>query len=337
MKLVTLALLFLASVTYSQEAVHLIQSSVKLNGHEKTELYFGLAEGDQLILDFSMKKGKNLSEIEISEHEGRVIFSDAVVKKLKNRILQITASKIYKFRFSNLSSRHRIISFTIKRIPKNESLRNYNSTVSWRTSYDTIYKEKEEKYLIRKDTSIVNLLDQVSKVHSQTNMNGNTSTAKFKLPQNTVSWAYYIDVEQAGQKAFQEAASNLARLAPKIAAIPEVGPVAAIALGVTGLLPTIQNGEDINFYITDYDNAQLFLSREPFNALREGLIINAFGKMTPNPDYNGYYYICLHNDNAVTGVSVTLKVSAIVVKEEWGNRTLKIPVITERKEAYLVQ
>lgn len=336
MKSMTLALLFFSSLAaYSQEAIDLIESTLKLDASGKKEFHFGFAAGDQLVLDLKTEKGHRLSEISVSEYKGQVLFSDMDVKKLKSQIVRIPANNIYTIHFSNLSSHHQVVHFTIKRIPKDETGRNFNSTVSWKTVYDTTYQEKKEKYLIRKDTSIVNLLDQVSKVHSQTNLNGHTSTSKFKLPKNTVSWAYYIDVNQAGQKAFEEAAGNLSRLAPKIAGIPEVGPVAAIALGITGILPAVQGNEDIQFYITDYDNVQLFLSGSAFNSLRKGLVVNTSGRMTPTPGYNGYYYICLSNDNAVSGVSVTLKVSAIVVDEEWGTRTIRVPVVTERKEAYL--
>jgi hypothetical protein len=55
--------------------------------------------------------------------------------------------------------------------------------------------------------------------------------------------------------------------------------------------------------------------------------------MTEN--YKGQYHICLLNDNAITGVSVAVKITAIVVKEEWGTRPIQKMHVSSHEEAYL--
>lgn len=334
MKLITLALVFFCSFSYSQEAVDLMESTLKLEASEEKEFYFGFAEGDQILIDFQVEKGRFIHELEISDLNKSAVFSDFKVKKIKNKSIRITSTGIYKIKCSNHSNKNKSYRIHIKRIPKNSETQHFNSTVYWKTVSDTISKEKTEKYLVRKDTSIVELLDQTSKVHSYTNLNSSKNTSKFKLPKNTVSWAYYIDVNQSGQASYEKATKDLARLSPLTSKIPGFGPVAAIALGLSPLLPMIQGEEDVNFYLTDYDNVMLFLSGSNFNSIRKGLVTNTYGKMQPDPNYNGYYYICLENDNAVMGITVIVKVVAIVVTEEWGNRVIPA-IIKERKEGYL--
>lgn len=52
MKLIPLALLLFSSfLACSQEAVELIESTLKLGISEEKEYYFGFAEGDQIVLD----------------------------------------------------------------------------------------------------------------------------------------------------------------------------------------------------------------------------------------------------------------------------------------------
>lgn len=335
MKSILLLLLLISSFTYSQQTVELLESTLKLGPSEEKEFYLGFAEGDQVLLDFTVEKGRFVDEFEVLNLDKSVIFSDVKVKAIRNKTIRITNTGIYLFRFTNKSSKDKLTAIHIRRIPKSPETQGFNSTVHWRVIGDTISKEKTEKYLIRKDTAIVELLNEVSKVHSNTNLSSsNQNTIKFKLPKNTVSWAYYIDVDQAGQKDFEKATKELANLAPKVSMIPEIGPVAALALGMTPLLPAIQNGEDVNFYLTDYENVLLFMKGSKFNSLRKGLVINTYGRMEPDPKYTGNYYICLENDNAVTGITVTVKVVAIVVTEEWGTRTINA-VVKERKEAHL--
>ena len=335
MKLIVPVLLLFSSFAYSQEGVELLEATLKLGTSEEKEFYFGFAAGDQLVLDLSVEKGRFMDEVAVADLNQFALFSDFKIKSIKSKTIRITNTGIYTIKCSNKSTKDKSFTIRIKRIPKNSETQNFNTTVYWRTIHDTISKERTEKYLIRRDTAIVELLNEVSKVHSIANLSsGNSNTVKFKLPKNTVSWAYYIDVDQAGQKDFDKATKDLARLAPKVSMIPEIGPVAALALGMAPLLPAIQSGEDVHFYLTDYENVLLFLDGSSFNSIRKGLVINTYGRMEPDPNYTGYYYICLKNDNAVTGIMVTMKAVAIVVTEEWGEKVINA-LVKERKEPYL--
>ncbi len=55
--------------------------------------------------------------------------------------------------------------------------------------------------------------------------------------------------------------------------------------------------------------------------------------MTTN--LRGTYHFCLSNDNAVTGVTVTVKVTAIVVNENWEKRPIQKLEVVTRKVPFL--
>lgn len=335
MKLFALALLLLSSLPgYSQEAVELIESTLKLGISEEKEYYFGFAEGDQIVLNFEVVKGKSIGEVEVLEYPSFTKFSDYETSAITNKKLPVSKDGIYKFRFKNKGLSGKICKIHIQRIPLNEHTKDFNSEVYWRTFYDTTYYSKNETYLIRRDTSVVNVMDQTAKVHSQGNVNGNKTTLNFNLPRNTKAWSYYIGVDQEGQQAYQDAVNNLSEFAsPIVKRLTGNNPVACLALGLPSYLAQAQRGEDIDYYIVINENANLFYSGQQFYYLKKGKVINAFSRMDHLSNDN--FHVCLYNDNAVTGVLVSVKVIAIVVNEQWGSRVIQVPRISERREAYL--
>jgi len=48
------------------------------------------------------------------------------------------------------------------------------------------------------------------------------------------------------------------------------------------------------------------------------------------------YHVCLSNDNAITGVEVSVKITAVIVNQEWGTRPIQRLHVTTRQEAYLI-
>lgn len=297
-------------------------------------VYYGFAEGDQLIFSFQEVNGKELKEVEIIELPSSSKFMDYKTKSIENKTLTINRTGIYKFRFANSAIGGRICKFKIQRIPKSDTTKEFNSSVYWRSVFDTTYTVEQERFLVKSDTVVSNITDQTSKVHSTGNLNGNKSTFNFTLPDNTVAWSYYIGVNQEGQQAFQKATTELSsKAAPLVAKIPGYGPLAALALGSASYLSQIQGGEDIDFYVVDNDNVNLFSEGGAFSYFKKGKVINDFSKMTS--PLKGMYHVCLSNDNAVTGVEVAVKITAIVVNQQWETRSVKRMHVTSREEAYL--
>lgn len=317
-----------------QNPIDVADNTLKVGAFGEEVFYYGFAEGDQLIFNFEEVKGKELKEVEIIELPSSSKFMDYKTKKIENKIINITTTGIYKFRFSNSAMSGRICKVKIQRIPADESTKNFNTSVYWKTVYDTTYTTVQEKYLISKDTVVHNITDRVAKVHSTTNVNGNKTTFNFTLPANTVSWSYYVGVDQAGQEAYQQATKEIAsKAAPLVSKIPGYGPLAALALGSTSYISQLQKGEDIDYYICDGNNVNLFLGGQAFYYIKKGKVINDFSRMTTN--LKGTYHFCLSNDNAVTGVTVTVKVTAIAVTENWGTRPVEKMNVTSRQVPYL--
>jgi len=310
------------------------QTTVKVGGMGTEELYFGFDEGDKIIFNYELVKGKDLKEIEIFEYPNSSIFMDYKTKEIKDKTIEINNKGIYKFSFKNSSLGVRICKVKIERIPANSENSKFNTTVYWKTLRDTSYYYEDEKYLIGKDTNIINVASPTVKVHSTTNADGNKTSFNFNLPNNTVSWSYYLGVDQSGQEAYEKATKDLAEKAgPLVAKIPGYGPLAALALGGTSYISKLQNGEDVDYYIVEGNNVNLFLSGEAFNYIKKGKVINDFGRLTS--PLSGNLHFCFRNDNAVTGITVTVKVVAVTVKENWDVRKVKKYNVKTWKEPYL--
>ena len=312
------------------------ENTLKVGGLSDEVFYYGFAEGDQLIFDFEEMKGKPLKEIEISEYPNSSKYMDYKSKSIENKIIQINKSAIYKFRFSNSAIGGRICKFKIQRIPGSDETKNFNTNVKWKTLYDTTKYTVNERYLVSRDTIVHNITSQNAKVHSVGNINGNRNSFNFTLPQNTYSWSYYIGVDQQGQQALEDATKKLSESAtPLVSQIPGYGPLAALALEGTSYIAQLQKGEDIDYYLVDGNNVNLFLSNEQFSYLIKGKVINESRRVTNIK--KGSYHFCLYNDNAITGVQVQLNITAIEIKENWGERPVDKQRVDSKKVPYLEQ
>lgn len=110
--------------------------------------------------------------------------------------------------------------------------------------------------------------------------------------------------------------------------------MAALALGSTSYITQLQTGEDVDYYIVAGNNSNLFLAGSQFYFLKKGgKVINDFSRMTA--PLKGSYYFCLSNDNAITGITVTVKITAIQVKEIWDTRPIQKMKVVLREEPFL--
>lgn len=328
-----LAALF-TQLLFGQTPIEVTESTIKIHTAGEKSFYFGFAEGDQVIFNCEEINGKELNEVEIVEMSSTSKFKEYNTKSIKNKRFTIPKTAIYQFRFSNTAIGARICKYKIERIPSSEATKNFNTAVFWKTVNDTYYTTHQERTLIKTDTTISNLTDQVAKVHSTTNRGGNETILNFSLPEKTVSWSYYIGVDQSGQEAYEKATRNLASKAgPILSRIPGYGPMAALALGGASFLTVAQSGEDIDFYLLHGDNGKLYQAGKKFSYIKKGKIINDFSRMTDVQ--KGQYYVCLSNDNALIGVTVAVKITAVLISEKWDTIPIQKMHITSRQEAYL--
>ncbi|GAA4457603.1 hypothetical protein [Rurimicrobium arvi] len=295
--------------------------------------YYGFAEGDKVIFNFEEVNGKELKELEILAMPSSSLFMDYKTKKVENKTVVIPETGIYKFRFANSNLlAGRICKYRIQRIPANDASQKFNTVAYKRTVYDTTYFEEPERYLVKADTFATEVMNQTVKVHSKNNMNGNRTVSNFPLPPNTIAWSYYIGVDQAGQQAYEQAARTLTESKTFVSAIANSSPLAAVALGFAPLITHLRAGEDIDYYLSDGDNATLFYERRPFKCYKQSKVINDFAQMSPLP---GSLAFCFSNDNEIQAVTVAVRVMAIQVNPVWDTKMVSRMKVAQHEEWYL--
>lgn len=323
---------------FGQQPIDIAESTLKVGALTDEVFYYGFAEGDQLIFSFEEVKGKELKEIEIAELGGSSKFMDYKSKKVTGKALTISKTGVYVFRFSNSSLSGRICKFKIQRIPGSDATKSFNSSVYFRTVYDTTYIPVEEKYLAKSDTAAVTVLDQVTKVSSQSALNGNAnkSVVDFQLPENTIAWSFYIGVGQEGRKAFEAGTSSFLGQATKVVStISGYGPMAALALYGVNVFSKTGGSDNVKYwFITDWDNVQKFQADQPFMMYKQGDVVTEASQMkTP---LVGKIHIALSNDNIMQAIEVNIKITAVQLNQTWATHLVNKMNVASRQVAYLM-
>src|SRR6188474_1206538 len=150
---------------YGQKPVDVAESSVKVGIKAEEMVYYGFAEGDQLIFSFEEATGKEMKEVEIVEMPGTSKFMEYKTSKIVNKTINISRTGIYKFRFANSALLPRVCKFKIQRIPANGATQNFNTTVYFDTYNDTTYTTEIESYIEKADTIINNFQERNIKVN----------------------------------------------------------------------------------------------------------------------------------------------------------------------------
>ncbi len=251
-------------------------------------------------------------------------FMDYKTAKIENKKINITRTGIYKFRFSNSNIKGRICKIKIQRIPSSDVTKNFNSSVYWRKAYDTTYTTVKENYLIKSDTTVQSIVDQTAKVSSQNAINGNSNKTivDFTLPKGTNSWSYYIGVGKEGKQEYNQTSDKFYNTASKAALrIPGYGVMAALALQGINYFNKVQGEDNVKYYfISDWDNVLLFQGGNQFYQYKLGDVVNDASQM--KIPKQGKVYLGLVNDNFAEPIDVIVKVTAIVVTEQWGIRDI---------------
>ena len=97
-------------------------------------------------------------------------------------------------------------------------------------------------------------------------------------------------------------------------------------------LTKLDTGQHINFWIVEDENAELFKNGEQFRFVKKGRGINEFSRMEPG---NKAFYFCLHNDYKDTPVTVTVKITAILINEKFMSEPVRRMHVTLKKGMHL--
>jgi hypothetical protein len=325
------------STAFALSPVIVAENTLKVEGHGEEVFYYGFAAGDNLVLSFKVVKGGSLKELEITELPSSTKYMDYSVKKIENKTIHIFRTGVYKFRFTNDGRQGRVCEIKIQRISASTATKDFNTSVFWRTVQDTTYAPTQEKFLMKRDTTALMLVERTTKIGSSNliKSGANKELIDFTLPVGTVSWSYYIGSGSEGQKALSRAKSGFLNSAASTAShIPGYGTMAALALYGINVFSLIQGEDNVKFwFIGDEINASMFTFGEEFKSFKHGNVLNDAAQM--KKPLTGKIYLGLLNDNLIEPINVTLSVTAIVVTEQNSVKNNRIMSITGRKEAYL--
>jgi hypothetical protein len=357
MKKNVLFFLFILHITagFSQQAIDVTEQTIKIGARKSEEMYFGFAAGDQLIFNFAETDKKELKEIEIIEYPSASKFADFKTAQIDHKVLQVSKTGVYQFRFHNTALTGRVCRIHIQRIPASEATLHFNTNVSWvnrqdtswnsytrdeLVGYDTLYEQVTKKELVKTEQVEELIMDKPQRVHSATNENGNRTSLFFTLPQaeigtyktkKVIAWAYWVGVGEEANQAWKQNMKVMGTLVKSTAKM-FTSPLGALAIGAIADLAVPHLGEDVAYCVTDQMNRDLFLARKAYRIYDEGKGVAGFRKFTQEAFCRGTWFICLSNDNTMQGIDATIKVVTIIETNYYEDRVYREQKITPRYE-----
>lgn len=334
-----------------QKPVDVAELTIKIGSMGSEELFYGFAEGDEIIFNFEELNGKDLKEIEIIELPSSSKFMDYKTTEVLDKKILVNQTGVYQFKFNNSSFGKRVVKVKIQRVPKSDDLISFNTNWEWKTiydttytpytqdslvGYDTTYVEKTKKVLVQIDTLVTELFNKTERVHSETaigktqyaylNVNLPTNTYnpnRFKPYQSTevISWSYWIGVGQKAVEEYDKANSKLSESINAIGALTGYGALASLAVTGISMFSTPSVGDNVQYQFITVQNGV----NKTFNS---GNGIAASGRNTNL--LQGGFTIQLFNDNFRKGIDVTVKLACVQIRKTWKDKQYTEQVINPR-------
>ena len=90
-----LTCLTILSAFGQQQPIDVAELTIKIGSVGSEELFYGFAEGDQIIFNFEEMKGKELKEVEIIELPSSSKFMDYKTTKIENKKILVNQKGVY--------------------------------------------------------------------------------------------------------------------------------------------------------------------------------------------------------------------------------------------------
>ena len=337
MKKIINSMLFVATLCYgsinAQTPITVAETNFKLSILGEEFFYFGFAQGDQVMFSFEEQTGKDLKEVEIVELPSNSLYKEFKTNRIQNKILTVPRIGIYQFRFANSVLMQKTCKLKIQRIPANASTQNFNTTVYWRTVYDTTYRTAQQQAQTKESFKTVTLLPPTTYFLEPNNVGAKPQVAvPISLPNFTAEWYYVYAVTKAKQNA-ESLKSSLQLASTLRQRIAERGDLSF----ASDSLPFPTGSGSCRIYLLDQSNQQLFETKGAFRHFKEGTRENAAAGLVkiktasfPNP------YLGIRNPDPLTGIYVAIEAVAIIAPNDIGQPIEHQSVsIKARKEPYL--
>lgn len=309
------------------------------------------------IFNFEEVNGRALKEIEIVEYPSTSRFMDFKSSRVSDKILNVTRTGVYKFRFLNSAVAGRICKVKVQRIPGDESTKDFNCSVYWQTVADTTWIIKTRQIVEKVDTiydeiaSIENQIWLNSRGHSSclTNSSGCTKH-KFKLSYHDDTEEIYVYI--VADQSTAEAYSNLAK---KIASIGASAGLAMASGGTTLLvdmfankateaavesLPAANSSNKIDIYFAEKTNADFWYSDnsnriQPYGGLKFKGYVTLKQRLIKVQFPQNEMYLCLKNNNSMVGIPVFVNIVAMRLVKEIREEQYQQPEVSTVNVPYL--
>ena len=316
-------------IVFPQTSVRVADLSFKMKSNSTEEFYYSFAEGDVMVVDFELRKGKGV-KIEVIELPYQTKINQFTAR-ISNYRMNVTSTKVYLFRVTN-GMGNKLCSLGIKRIPKSQETVNFNTAWQWKTIYDTTYTTYKEDSLVRHDTlhytetvkevisketsdvELVNISVQVHSIGIIDHDNPHTFI-KVELPKNYVfdnveqrvyGWAWWIGVTSRNHQV-------LGRILKEIPSLPGILDIKKFLLGTVVDLVIPEGTDNIHWYIVNNgSDVNAFMRGQSFSCIAKNFGSGAYSKYI-DKNTQGTFYICLYNEYSHS--QVTVKVQAVAIIE----------------------
>lgn len=297
-------------IANAQSYIEVADISFTITAKSEKKLHYGFAKGDEVYIDLNEIKELNISKLLVNEWPKTTILEKDNFNEITQKKVRISNEGIYEFIISNNDTNNINCDFRLYRVAQNDKNTDFNTAVYWKKTLDTNYYLQTEQIVFKTDTIVTELTEKIIKVHSTCNFNGNKTDFNIEIPDKCTVWSYYVGVEQEGFNAYKKAVSQLLDQAAKVAnKTTDYGPLVALALNGVSFLTQLESGEDIDYYILDQENTNLWKNKAAFKYLKKGKVVNDYSKM--DIIKKNRLNFCFSNDNLLLGVNVFVKVIAV--------------------------
>ena len=312
-------------LSLSQDTVVVVEKSIKVAAMSSMTEYYGFAEGDKVVFNFWVEKGKELKDIIISEYPNSVKYAGHTVERIDNKVLEISRKSVYKLEYANSAILPRVLTIRIQRIPRSAVTRNFNTNIKWVDRVDTTYQSHQTGYHLKADTSFKEVLNTIVQVNSKSSAdNTHRKLVDFTLPAGTIRWTYWIGVGDKALQLYEQDQKSMHALDVKP---PTTEPLAYVALGLAPMTQ-LKVGENIRyFFISKMEETQKFMNGAGFGQFRQGDMVADFGLMNYSNKNDQKYYIGLSNDNPSQALQVHIKILAMVVMKDYETKGESVPIL----------
>jgi hypothetical protein len=327
----------LVAKIFAQIPITIAEKTFKIGTLGQQVFYYGFAQGDCMLFSFEETTGKQLKEIEITEMPTSVKFMDYKTSKIISHKIIIPQTGVYKFSFLNSALAGRVCKVKIQRIPQTNATKSFNTAVYWRNKQDTTYIPTLQQVATSSDTSVVETYNSSPQLSSKHAINGNKNyqIIDFTLPDNTLLWSFYLGTGSQGKAEYENAKISFAKSAVNIVSkIANLDPMAALALTGVSFFNKAQGDDNVKYwFLNNTQSVASFEAQKTFNWYKKGDVTNEASQM--KAPLKGKVYLALLNDNTFDPIKLTLKVTAIVVKQKYQTQSVNKMIISNKGEPYL--